>query len=134
MKSKFIPNPQDPSDSFFLGAGDDVDPIFLASAANFGGNSLALVPPKIPTPALSSEAVAAENVQSGPVSVVAETSGGITINLQFDAAAMAAPASFRAGIQQAASILTAAISDKITVNIKIDYSGTVGGTSAVPHA
>ena len=60
------------------------------------------------------------------------TSGGITINLLFDAAAMAAPASFRAGIQQAASILTATISDKITVNIKIDYSGTGGGAAAGP--
>jgi 20S proteasome alpha/beta subunit len=60
------------------------------------------------------------------------TTGGIIINLLFDAAAMAAPASFRAGIQQAASILTGAISDHITVNIKIDYSGTGGGASAGP--
>ena len=60
------------------------------------------------------------------------TSGGITINLLFDAAAMAAPASFRAGIQQAASILTSTISDQITVNIKIDYSGTGGGAAAGP--
>ena len=60
------------------------------------------------------------------------SAGGITINLLFDAAAMAAPASFRAGIQQAASLLTAAISDKITVNIKIDYSGTGGGAAAGP--
>jgi hypothetical protein len=45
---------------------------------------------------------------------------------------MAAPASFRTGIEQAASILTAAISDKITVNIKIDYSGTGGGAGAGP--
>ena len=65
-------------------------------------------------------------------SVVAETSGGITIDLLFDAAAMAAPASFRAGIEQAATILAAAISDKITVNINIDYSGTGGGASAGP--
>jgi hypothetical protein len=60
------------------------------------------------------------------------TTGGITINLLFDAAAMAAPASFRAGIQQAASILTGAISDQITVNIKIDYSGVGGGAAAGP--
>ena len=84
------------------------------------------------TPTLTSEAVEASGAQSGPTSVVALTSGGITINLLFDAAAMAAPASFRAGIQQAASILTAAISDKITVNIKIDYSGTGGGAAAGP--
>src|SRR4051812_30894036 len=75
-------------------------------------------------PALTSEAVAALAAQSGPASAVAMTAGGITINLLFDAAAMAAPASFRAGIEQAASILTEAISDLITVNIKIDYSGT----------
>ncbi|HKH01590.1 MAG TPA: NF038122 family metalloprotease, partial [Bradyrhizobium sp.] len=50
----------------------------------------------------------------------------------FDAAAMAAPAGFRAGIQQAASILTGAISDQITVNIQIDYSGTGGGAAGGP--
>src|SRR5437588_5054837 len=70
--------------------------------------------------------------QNSPNSIVAVTSGGIIINLLFDAAAMAAPASFRAGIQQAVSLLTAAISDQITVNIKIDYSGTGGGASAGP--
>src|SRR4051794_821530 len=67
-----------------------------------------------------------------PGSAVAVTSGGITINLLYDAAALAAPASFRAGIQQAVSILAAAISDKITVNLKIDYSGTGGGAAAGP--
>ena len=67
-----------------------------------------------------------------PGSVVAETSGGITINLLFDSAAMAAPASFRAGIEQAASILSATITDQITVNINIDYSGTGGGAAAGP--
>ena len=34
--------------------------------------------------------------------------------------------------KQAASLLTAAISDLITVNIKIDYSGTGGGAAAGP--
>src|ERR1700744_4205769 len=61
---------------------------------------------------------------SGLGSVVAETSGGLTINLLFDAAAMAAPASFRSGIEQAAALISSAISDPITINIKIDYSGT----------
>src|SRR3954464_5654741 len=65
-------------------------------------------------------------------SIVAVTSGGITINVIYDTAAMAAPASFRAGIQQAVGIMAAAISDKITVNIKIDYSGTGGGAAAGP--
>jgi hypothetical protein len=70
--------------------------------------------------------------QADPGSVVAVSSGGITINLIFDTAAMAAPASFRAGIQQAVAILAATITDKITVNIKIDYSGTGGGAAAGP--
>src|SRR4051812_41723274 len=67
-----------------------------------------------------------------PSSFVPVTSGGITINVIYDAAAMAAPASFRAGIQQAVAIMAAAISDKITVNIKIDYSGTGHGAFAGP--
>jgi hypothetical protein len=53
-------------------------------------------------------------------------------NLIYDAAALAAPASFRAGIQQAATLLDAAISDPITVNIQIDYSGTGGGAAGGP--
>ena len=82
-------------------------------------------------PSLSTEA--GGTVALGdPSSFVPVTSGGITINLIFDAAALAAPASFRAGIQQAVAILAAAISDKITVNIKIDYSGTGGGAAAGP--
>ena len=60
-----------------------------------------------------------------PGSVVAVTSGGITINVIYDTAALAAPASFRAGIQQALAIMASAISDKITVNIKIDRDGGV---------
>jgi hypothetical protein len=56
----------------------------------------------------------------------------ININLIFDAAALAAPASFRAGIQQAANLLAMTITDAITVNLKIDYSGTGGGASAGP--
>lgn len=71
---------------------------------------------------------------SVPGAVVPVSSGGITINLIFDTAAMAAPASFRSGIQQAVAILAANISDKITVNIKIDYSGTGGGAAAGPDS
>jgi len=65
-------------------------------------------------------------------STVSVTTGGITINLLFDAAARAAPANFRAGIVQAATILAGTISDKITVNLVIDYSGTGGGAAAGP--
>lgn len=53
-------------------------------------------------------------------------------NLIYDAAAQAAPASFRAGIQQAATLLDAAMSDPITLNIKNDYSGTGRGASGGP--
>ena len=129
MRFKFITDPQDPSDDFLNAAGAN----FFPWAGNGGGSSFASNPVEtLASPALTSEAVLSSSAQSGPTSVLAMTSGGITINLLFDAAAMAAPASFRAGIQQAASILTAAISDKITVNIKIDYSGTGGGAAAGP--
>ncbi|KWV43951.1 hypothetical protein AS156_24550 [Bradyrhizobium macuxiense] len=85
-------------------------------------------------PAESAEAQAAVSNSGvgGAGSVVAETSGGLTINLIFDAAAMVAPASFRAGIEQAAALLSAAISDKITLNFNVDYSGTGGGAAAGP--
>jgi hypothetical protein len=55
---------------------------------------------------------------------------GFTVDLNFDAAAMAAPASFRAGIEQAAAILASTISNKETVDITIDYSGVGGGAGA----
>jgi hypothetical protein len=91
-------------------------------------------PTPVVLPAETYEAQAAVSASGlgGSGSVVAETSGGLTINLIFDAAAMAAPASFRAGIEQAAALLSAAISDKITLNFQIDYSGTGGGAAAGP--
>ena len=132
MKSRFAWDPLDPSDSFFDTAGAEFYWSFSPPASHAGSppaSSLVEIPS---TPALTSEAAQSSGAQSGPTSTVSMTAGGITINLLFDAAAMAAPASFRAGIQQAASILTATISDKITVNIKIDYSGTGGGAAAGP--
>ncbi|WP_316235511.1 NF038122 family metalloprotease, partial [Bradyrhizobium sp. SZCCHNR1022] len=84
---------------------------------------------------LPDEAVQAQLAQGdfgGIGAVTAVSAGGLTINLLFDTAAMNAPASFRAGIQQAAAILTSMISDHITVNIKIDYSGVGGGAAAGP--
>src|SRR5882672_10204859 len=136
MKSKFITDPQDPFDGLFDIAWAEVYTNFLpSSAGSAGGKSFGNAPVEIlATPALTSEAVESSSAQSGSTTLVALTSGGIIINLLFDAAAMAAPASFRAGIQQAASILTAAISDKITINIKIDYSGTGGGAAAGPDS
>ena len=65
-------------------------------------------------------------------SVMSVNEGGITINLILDAAAQAAPASFKSGLQQAVSIMAANITDKITVNINIDYSGRGGGAAAGP--
>jgi hypothetical protein len=90
-------------------------------------------PVRIPSaPALVSEAVVSSGAQGSPGSTLSMTSGGITFNLIYDAAAMAAPQSFRDSIQEAATLLTAAISDQITVNIKIDFSGTGGGAAAGP--
>src|SRR6185312_4159672 len=89
----------------------------------------------LPPPVLPDESIEAESAQNGPGgpgSLVAETSGGLVVNLLFDAAAMAAPLSFRQGIEQAAAILSGAISDKITFNLDIDYSGTGGGAAAGP--
>jgi hypothetical protein len=89
-------------------------------------------PVVLPDETAEAQAAVSDSGEGGPGSVVTQTSGGLTINLIFDAAAMAAPASFRAGIQQAAALLSAAISDKITLNFNIDYSGTGGGAAAGP--
>jgi hypothetical protein len=127
LTANLIPDPQDVSGDFFA-VGGQIFATFSpwASWASVGNPYAPLAIPTLSTQASGSVG------QVSPDSVVAVTSGGITINLLFDAAAMAAPASFRAGIQQAVSILSAAISDKITVNIKIDYSGTGGGAAAGP--
>jgi hypothetical protein len=133
MKSKFITDLQDLFDGFLNTAGGEVYtnffPSALPKAASPFGNGAVEIPS---TPALTSEAVISSSAQSGTITTTSMTAGGITINLLFDAAAMAAPKSFRDAIQQAASLLTATISDKITVNIKIDYSGLGGGAAAGP--
>jgi hypothetical protein len=95
-------------------------------------SALPPTPVVVPQESVQAEAAISGSGSGGVGSVVAETSGGLTINLEFDAAAMAAPASFRAGIEQAAAILSSAISDKITLNFQIDYSGTGGGAAAGP--
>src|SRR3954454_15215239 len=131
--SLLFPNPQDPSqgeDEDFNVVGGEIFATFSpwASWLNDGNPFAPLAAPML------SAAVAGSGTTTSidPGSAVAVTSGGITINLLYDAAALAAPASFRAGIQQAVSILAAAISDKITVNLKIDYSGPRGGAAAGP--
>jgi Repeat of unknown function (DUF5648) len=123
MKTRSAPDLSDSTDyGNFDVIGDEIYASFLPSTSvlKLEGSQL-----------LASQGVTAAG-QNAPDSVVAMTSGGMTINLLFDAAATAAPASFRAGIQQAAALLTATISDHITVNIKIDYSGTGGGAAAGP--
>jgi serralysin len=143
MKSRFISDQLDPLSDLSTGGNDasSVPSSFYPVAGHGGGGPSVSTPPVIlpaPVPVIPAEAVAAQSVQNGtggPGSVVAETSGGITFNLAFDAAAMAsttAAANFRAGIEQAASMLSATITDKITVNIAIDYSGTGGGAAAGP--
>jgi serralysin len=132
MRSKFATDPLDASDGFFNSDGAGVYSNFLPASRDSFGNTPANGPQLLPVSALSNEAIVAASSQTGPTSTVTVTSGGITFNLIFDAAATAAPASFQAGIEQAASILAATISDKITVNVNIDYSGTGGGASAGP--
>lgn len=89
----------------------------------------ALNPVILPDESMEAQAAVSSSGPGGAGSLVAASSGGLTINLIFDAAAMAAPASFRSGVQQAASLLSAAISDKITLNFNVDYSGTGGGAA-----
>jgi hypothetical protein len=67
-----------------------------------------------------------------PVSSLSAT--GFTINLKYTAAALAAPQSFRDGIQTAANIIQNALTDHITVNLTIDYTGTGGGAAAGPNS
>ena len=139
MRSKFITDPLDPSDGHFNPAEPEVFTTFLP-AGGHGGSAggipqLGLPVPTADLPFESVQGASTTNGSGGPGSVVAETSGGITFDLIFDAAAMAntaAAASFRAGIEQAASILSGTISDPITVTLDINYSGTGGGASAGP--
>jgi hypothetical protein len=56
----------------------------------------------------------------------------LTINLVYDAQALAAPQSFRDGMQAAANIIQAAFLDPITVNIVVGY-GEFGGTAISPN-
>ncbi|MGA2412156.1 MAG: hypothetical protein ABSG46_17460, partial [Candidatus Binataceae bacterium] len=89
--------------------------------------------PILPDESVQAMAAVSGSGSGGVGSVVAETSSsGFTVNLVFDAAAMAAPASFRTGIEQAAAILSETITNKITVNLDIDYSGSGGGAAAGP--
>jgi hypothetical protein len=63
-------------------------------------------------------AAATQKADAGPV---APAVGAMTIHLIYDAAAMAAPQSFRDGMQTAANLLMAAFNDNITINIAVGY-------------
>ncbi len=136
MNFRFLRDLQpQPDDGVFSNFGNEIYASFIPSAASQGGDSLvSTVLGLSPIPSFWNQGTSSTVTltQAAANSGVAVTSGGIVINLLFDAAAMAAPASFRAGIQQAAGILAATISDKITVNLIIDYSGTGGGAAAGP--
>ncbi len=136
MRSRFASDPQDPFGD--LGTGESGSSFGLGvptglSNAGAGNTPAQPIAPILPDESFEAMAAVSGSGSGGLGSVVAETSSsGFTINLIFDAAAMAAPASFRTGIEQAASILSATITNKITVNINIDYSGTGGGAAAGP--
>ena len=138
MRSHLASDPQDSSGD--LGNADmNFGPAAFGVSSGFGSglpiNSTPSQPvaPVLPDKSVEAMAAVSGSGSGGTGSAVAETSSsGFTINLIFDAAAMAAPASFRAGIEQAATILSATITNKITVNLDIDYSGTGGGAAAGP--
>ena len=143
MKSRLPFYQQDANGSSDTGDGDiNFGAVFQGTLANhsggtpsglFGPPTSTPISPVLPDESVEALAAVTGSGTGGPNSVVAETSSsGFTINLIFDAAAMAAPASFRTGIEQAASILSATITNKITVNVDIDYSGTGGGAAAGP--
>ena len=146
MRLHHASDPLDPNGD--LDTGDLIDFLptigLLTGRSNVASSVSASPPvstPSIPVaPALPDESVQAMAAVSGSGSggagsVVAETSStGFTVNLIFDAAAMAAPQSFRTGIEEAATILSETITNKITVNINIDYSGTGGGAAAGPDS
>jgi len=83
-----------------------------------------------PAAALPPGAVSTPVFHADGSETVAVHTGGLTFNLTFDAAAAAAPESFRAGVEQAAAILSSAITDQATVNLAIDFAGTGGGAGA----
>src|SRR5271154_5901085 len=131
-------SPFDSQDPF--GSGFDSGGFMPTFGINGGSPGNGGSTPLTPTPALTGEAIAAAAAFTGATETVVVSSlgvgvanpNGLTIDLVFDAAAAAAPIAFQQGIEQAAMMLAQTITDKITVNIGIDYSGTGGGASAGP--
>ena len=93
------------------------EPIWLNNS--FGANSGAGLP--TPTPGAAA-----------PAPTLVGTAGGFQINLIWDTTVSTAPATFQAGIIQAAQLLCNSISNNIVLNIGITCSGTGGGASAGP--
>ena len=118
--------------------------VVAAPPAQDSGNVLGGGPPPppvlgapidVPEEFSEAQALVTASGDGGPGSVVtvtSATSAGLTINLVFDAAAMAAPQSFRDGITAAMQMICAVVTDHITLNLSIDYSGTGGGAFGGP--
>src|SRR5690242_5527632 len=138
MKSKLLSDFQSDSDGSVIVDANELDPSFIAGPAGLAAANAphALLAATASPNADSTPMPAPDSLPAGwllvPVSL-----GGITINIKFDADAAAAPESFRAGIEQAATLLAAVITDNITVNIIIGYGGTgrgaLGGPDNVFH-
>src|SRR6266481_6123287 len=98
MNFRFLRDLQtQPDDSIFSNFGNEIYASFIPSAASDAGNSLAsTVLGLSPIPSFWNQGTSSTLTltQAAANSGVAVTSGGITINLLFDAAAMAAPASY----------------------------------------
>jgi serralysin len=112
MHSRFTSDLQNTFESPFNqgGGGELLTNFFPSAGIGYGSAFSSLSPFAPPTPTLPAESYEAQAAvtQSGSggagSTVVITSSTGFTIDLIFDAAAMAAPSSFRAGIEQAASI------------------------------
>lgn len=93
------------------------EPIWLNNS--FGANAGSGLP--TPTPGAAA-----------PAATLVGAAGGFQINLIWDTTVSTAPATFQAGIIQAAQLLCNSISNNIVLNIGITCSGTGGGASAGP--
>jgi len=129
--------PYDISDNGF--DSSDFFAAALNSAAGRGGDGApdqgpaTGSPVAVPEEELEAEAAIAQSGPGGAGSTVAVgSSAGLTINLIFDQAAMNAPQSFRDGVTQAMAMICAAVTDHITINLQIDYSGTGQGAAGGP--
>src|SRR3954464_10519917 len=117
MNTSALRNWQDTSESDFATIGDTISASYAPWRAWYpGGNPSGIIPDFVYG---QNDAPAAGSAGAGSTVIV--SSGGITFNLLFDSGA---PATFQQGITQAASILASQITDHITVNLVIHYSGT----------